>query len=264
MSKPKLLFVYDVLDESMWKDGLYAAIELLKKDFDITRENLAHPQYQRAMYDFVLGWGGFGSSVDKYLQRQPYLHKGLCLGGYAPYQGQQYDILFYEVPEWSKNWLKEQDYKGKTMHAFGVNTDIYKPMHLPKVWKRLVVGAFAYWKRMDKILQKEGPRIAVGQIQDDNIVESSDIIGNLILGHCGVSDSVPAQQLAVMYNLSEIAYAPMDIFGGGERFVWEAKSCGIPVETEEDNPKLKELAGLAVKDHHWYALQLKEGILKLL
>jgi hypothetical protein len=276
MIKPKLLFVYDIPDEQMWKDGLFAAIELLKKDFEITKVNLlGKPWLTLDDYDFVLGWGGFNSLPDKVLRTIPLSeHKaklGLCLGGYAPYQGQKYDILFYEVPKWSKNWLKEQGYEGKTMHAFGVNTDIYKPHYrdseckgMNVIWDFLTVGSFAYWKRQDKILQKKGSKMAVGQIQDNNLVESADIIGNLILGHCGVSDSVSPERLAIMYNLSETCYLPADLMGGSERAVLEARACRTKVEVENDNPKLQELLTSPIWDAKYYAKQLKEGIYKCL
>lgn len=267
-SKPKLLFVYDMADETNWKDGLWAALNLLEKDFDVYKENLSvhHSMIVEGDWDFILGWGGFGSSVDIELHKPIYKHnkKGLCLGGYGfpPTDTSFYDIIFYEC-EWGKAWLEGRGVRSNLKHAFGVNTDIYKPLpNVPRIWNYITVGSFSYWKRQTKIIDKKGPRIAVGAIQKDNLGESIDIVGNLILGHCGVTDEVSPETLAKMYNSSLICYIPAETVGGGERAVLEARACGIDVEIEQDNPKLKELTVSPVWDHNYYYQQLKEGILK--
>lgn len=285
MKKKKILFVYDIPDENYWKDGLWAAVELLKKDFEVFKLNLSNPSIDRDLPswpDFVLGWGAFNSPVEHYVSQfnsRGRIKKGLCLGGYSPYSGQKYDILFYEVENWSKNWLNEHEYKGKTKHAFGINTDIFKPLNkmtvenqgdysvkdwYPKIWDYLTVGAFAYWKRQELLLQKEGSKIAVGQIQQDNLSESLDIIGNLIVGRCGILDMVIPTQLAQLYNLSKTCYIPATIFGGGERAILEARACGIDIEVQPDNQKLQELITSPIYSHLDYAKALKKGILECL
>ena len=275
VKKPKLLFVFDIEDERFWKDGLFAAIELLEKDFDIARLNIRPYSLENKPvqidfnnYDFVLGWGAFDSPVDKLLQtpvvQNSNIHVGLCMAGYAPYKIQVYDILFYEVENWSKEWLKEQNYKGKIAHAFGVNTDIFKPLLLTttsKLWDYLTVGAFALWKRQNLICTKNGSKMALGQIQKGNMMESLDIIGDLLVGGCGVSGQVIPEMLARFYSAANIVYLPADLNGGGERAVLEARACGISVEVEEDNPKLIELLNSPIYDHKYYAEKLKKGIL---
>lgn len=270
MEKKKLLFVYDIPDEDYWKDGLYAAVELLKNDFDLFKYNLRDPHIDRDLPswpDFVLGWGGFKSPVDDYVSKfdtREHITKGLCLGGYAGYQGQKYDIIFYET-EWTNTWLKEQEYQGKTMHAFGVNTDIFKPVEISieaKIWDYLTVGAFSSWKRQDLLLVKQGLKLAVGEIQKNNLSESIDIIGNLLFGGCMVSDMVKPGMLAMIYNMSNTIYVPANLVGGGERAVLEARACGRKVEVESDNPKLQELLTSPIWDQKYYAEQLKKGILE--
>lgn len=259
----KLLFIYDLENEELWKDGLWAAIELLKKDFKVEKWNIAKPAPNKDLsdVDFVLGWGAFGSPVDKVLKNFP-MQKGLCLGGYSPLQENvEYSIIFYET-EWSKKWL-EQFCDVPMKHAFGTNTDIYKKMNIAdenKLWDYLTVGSFSLWKRQENLTLKEGHKMAVGQIQRSNLSESIDIIGNLLLGHCGVSDMVSPEELAKMYNLSRKVYIPAEVMGGGERAVLEARACGIPVEVEKDNPKLQELLTSPIWDQYYYASQLKGGI----
>lgn len=265
------MFIYSQEDEKNWKDGLYAAVELLKKDFEVTKYNDADPNKPPIAtdeHDFYLGWGGFGSPIDQILQGIKWSNKnakiGLCLGGYAPPQNTQlYDIIFYET-EWSKKWLEDRGVETKKMHAFGVNKDIYYPKIQQKIWDYIMVGAFATWKRQHLINAKNGSKMAIGQIQKDNLGESIDIIGNLLLGHCGVSDMVLPERLANMYCASETCYIPADLMGGGERAVLEARACNIKVEVEEDNPKLQELLTSEIWSQNYYAEQLKKGIEEVL
>lgn len=274
--KPKILFVYDIEDENLWKDGLWAAVEELKKDFEVTKYNLKNSFYIKGHdYDFILGWGAFGSSVEQWMQNtniQP-IPKGLCIGGYAtdPNPGiiNYFNVLFVET-EWSRKWLESfYDKANKTpiIHAFGVNTNIFHRLetgievNYPKIIDYITVGAFAYWKRQERICTKFGTKMAIGQVQKQNLTESIDIIGTLLLGHCGVSDEVLPENLAKWYNISKTCYIPADLFGGGERSVLEARSCGINVEVENDNPKLLELLSSPVWDHKYYAEQLKKGIM---
>lgn len=272
MQRYKILFIYD--SEYEVKDGLWAALNLLEKDFEIFKLNLKDPHIDRDLAtwpDFVLGWGGFNSAVDDYISKfdtRGHIKKGLCIGGNAfkidSNRNLNYDVLFYET-EWVRHYLELDLHHNNLIHAFGVNTHIYYDMNkmpLIKAWDYITVGAFAYWKRQSLLVQKEGTKLAIGQIQRNNLNESIDIIGNLILGHCAVSDMVSPERLALIYNSAKTCYIPADLMGGGERAVLEARACGLSVEVEDDNPKLKELLTSPVWDEKYYAKQLKEGILK--
>lgn len=264
--KPKILFVYDHQYPELWKDGLWAALELLKEDFEITKHNLNgdFTVRLRDYYDFILGWGAFKSKVDNCLRLELYnrYKKGLCIAGNAipPTGAANYDVLFYET-EWYKPQISSHP---NIVHAFGVNTDIYKPLDLPKLYDYLSVGSFSAWKRQTKLLDKTGNRLVIGEIQRQNFQESFGIILPLIKHGVAISDMVPPEDLNLLYNLSQAVYIPADIYGGGERAVLEARVCGIPVEIESDNPKLKELLTSPIYDHHYYATQLKKGLLSVL
>jgi len=279
-TKKRLLFIYDIEDEDLWKDGLAAAVTLLSKDFEVNKLNLSVRKFSRyyadQSHDFVLGWGAFGSSVDIYIQNRVAGTKdliekkqvhwfekekyGLCVGGYAPpTRPQTYDVIFYET-EWSKQWFTKTHYHTLMIHAFGTNTDIFKPMKAPLLWDYMTVGAFALWKRQHLLTGKSGSKLAVGQIQKNNLQESVDIFGNLLLSGVAISDSVPPEKLAKLYACSKTIYIPADLMGGGERAVLEARACGRKVEVEFDNPKLRELLTGPLYDQHYYAKQLKKGI----
>jgi hypothetical protein len=262
--KPKLLFVHE--NERTVKDGLWAALRLLESDFTITRMHVQDDvRYAAHTADLVLGWGAFGSRVDAVVSTLP-RKKGLCIGGTAgsPTTIHSYQVVFYET-YWDLTERLEQTGHLHLVHAFGVNTDIYQPIPMEKLVDWLTVGAFALWKRQPLLGQKSGVRLAIGQIQKDNLGESYEIITKLLKTGCGVMDMVSEEALARFYNASKTVYIPAELHGGGERAILEARACGIPVEIAGDNPKTFELATMdEVWDHHYYYQQLKHGLTSLL
>lgn len=275
MHRPRVLFVYDHKYPHLWRDGLWAALKLLEREMDFTWCNLQVERdlmyafgdkltNKRSLYDFVLGWGGFNSSVEKLMVQLPVqVPQGLCIAGNAfpPTGSDRYAVLFYET-----DWYRPQiDGHPNIVHAFGVNTDIYNALpESPQVWDWLSVGSFSLWKRQKKMLELSGTRFVVGEIQRDNWLESFDIISDLLLGGVAVSDMVYPTVLRDIYNSARGVYIPADVYGGGERSVLEARACGRPVKVEEDNPKLQELLNSPVWDHKYYAESLKKGIMSVI
>lgn len=253
--KPKILFVYDCVYDI--KDGLYAALELLRDDYDISKVNLHRHEPLRLDVDFVLGWGAFNSPVDRVLTPMK-IKKGLCIGGVTkPHKDSyKYDVLFYET-DWYKFFIS--DHKN-IYHAFGVNSDIMHCQKTRKIWDYMTCGAFASWKRQEKMLARLGPRIAVGDIQEDNPQESLSIVAKLLANGVMVGNQTDEETMARIYNASRVCYIPAAINGGGERAVLEARACGLAVEVENDNPKLQELVNGPLYDHRYYADQLRVGI----
>jgi hypothetical protein len=264
----KILFVYHHQRAEYWKDGLWWAISEMSKKHDITWLNLALPlhislgDYTDTIlsqeFDFILGWGAFGSPADKFCQGMMGA-KGLCLGGNVvpvPVHADNYQIIFYET-----DWIKENYLKGlnNLVKAFGVNTRIFKPLKLEKIWDYLSVGSFSYWKHLDKMKDKKGDRLCIGEIQKDNMAESMDIISDLVSDGIAVSGMISPEKLNLIYNLSKTVYVPADINGGGERTVLEARSCGCKVEIE-DNPKLQELLKCKIPTEKDYFISLNSAI----
>jgi hypothetical protein len=257
----KLLFVYKHGYEDMWKDGLWAALKVLEDSGWIIKwQNLEKDgSAVSGHYDFVLGWGAFNSPADLFVKRAPANYKkGLCIAGnaIAPDLENLYDILFHET-DWYKQYIEGHRSVSK---AFGINTDIFYPQKLPKVWDVLNVGAFALWKRQDLMKNKSGNRMVVGEIQKGNLEESLGIVGNLLMDGVAVSGMVSPENLAVFYNMSKKVYIPSDVNGGGERAVLEARACGVSVEIEGDNPKLLELLEGDIPTQVDYAESLRKGI----
>lgn len=255
--------------EKNWRDGLWAALKLLENDMDIYYWNMAlEPKLPIPIdgFDFVLGWSSFDGEIAHLMRNLKQPH-GLCIGGYMfePHNIGHFSVLFYETEWYADAELKHRH--PNCIHAFGVNTDIFwdhdalPPGNIrPKIYDYLTIGSFSAWKRQLYLLQKEGNRMAVGYIQEGNMDESFDIISQLLVYGCGVQGEVAPEILAKMINASKTVYIPATISGGGERSVLEARACGIPVEIEDDNPKLKELLTSPVWNHKYYYQQLKKGI----
>lgn len=109
-SKPKILFVYDHPDPSMWMDGLSGALDLLEKDFEIEKLNLNGvevPVVDMTRHDFILAHGAFHSKPEEFV-RKLQGKKGLCIGGNAipPYDVDEWDIYIYETDWYYDNVLK--------------------------------------------------------------------------------------------------------------------------------------------------------------
>ena len=262
--KPKLLFVYELSPELNTSDGLHSALEVMKKDFDITKVNIKTDKVNIDGYDFVLGHGGWGGSVDKLIKanREVINKCGLCIGGNInlPEEIFNYDALFCET-----NWyLPKISNHPNARVAFGVNTNIFYPTEKTNIFDYLGVGSFSKWKRWEEIAKKKGPRLVVGEIQRGNPLESMGIVGSLIACGVGVMPNVDPYTLAKLYNSAKKVLIPSTDYGGGERTVWESKACGVDVEIMPDNLKLKELVESKVKDQMEYAKELLEGINKAL
>jgi len=282
--RTSILFVFHHPKEEWWMDGLWAALNEIDNDleggFEVSKLNLYKNETSKIdikKYDFVLGWGAFGSPADIFIQNRKAelegkIKTGLCIGGVSarPSGALSYNVLFYET-----KWYRPQiDFHPNIVHAFGINDLIFNKepivnlggmaFALPIVWDYLGVGAFAKWKRWDRMKKKSGIRMVVGEYQEGNEEESLEIIRDLIRSGIMVSPMVHPIDLANFYKWSGCVYIPADIYGGGERVVMEAKACGCRVEIEDDNPKLKEILEGPVVTHKEYARKLKEGIWKTL
>lgn len=257
----KVVFLYEHHHPEFWKDGLYAALKLLP--FEVEMHNWAFNQNQPHSCDFLLGWGAFNSKPWQIvLNAQNNAKKGLCIAGNAvpPIRADEFDVLFYET-----NWYKPKIAHHKNIFkAFGANTNIFEPNSDRKVFNIISVGAFANWKRQRKVAGKKGEKLVVGEIQENNLLESYGIITDLLAEGVVISGFVTPERLNELYNISRTAYIPADISGGGERAVLEARLCNLLVEVEDDNPKLKELTTGRIPTEIDYAAQLERGIRSVL
>jgi len=243
----KILFLYDQRHPYKWKDGVWRAIKELEKNNTVVWNNLIFEPPSKDYFDVAIGRGDWNGIVEKSLRFINSNKKALYICGnvQTPETADFYDTLFYEN-EIQLNQIKHHHNKH---FAFGVNTELNIPLKTEILWDYTTIGAFATWKRQEYLINKTGNRLAVGEIQHNNLNESMHIIGRLLLDGIMISDQVDAETLVKIYNSSKIIYIPASIEGGGERAVLEARACGREVEIENDNYKLKKLLDGPIYDH---------------
>ena len=98
----KILFVYHHLYPEFWRDGLWAALRLISEKYELVLCNLAEETPDYTGFDFLLGWGAFGSPTDLCLKQAPRnIRRGLCIAGNAIRPTKEmvdrYDVIFYET-----------------------------------------------------------------------------------------------------------------------------------------------------------------------
>ena len=189
----------------------------------------------------------------------------LAISGVAPppqvAEMEVYDALLSET-RW---YMQQLTAHSNVVHAFGVDTTtMVSEPNATKLYDVLGIGSIVDYKRPELFSTKAalypGSRKAwIGSIVDTALAQQ--------LRSNGVELFEPVSQaaLAKLINQARKVYIPSGLEGGGERAVLEAKACGVEVEVEEDNAKLKELAALSKPwSHLYYAKQIQEAITKVL
>jgi glycosyltransferase involved in cell wall biosynthesis len=189
---------------------------------------------------------------------------------------QFYDALAYETM-WYANEHDLQKRHPNVHHAFGIDTRVMHSLpEVEKVWDLLFVGWIADYKRLDlfiarfKRMKHEArskslpmPRALV--IGNNSMEESKALTARILRAGIHMLEEVPYADLVEIINASREMYIPARIDGGGERAVLEARSCGVEISVEQDNPKLLELATPTNPffDEVYYARQLHQIVLSL-
>lgn len=249
-----------------WHDGFTKALDLLEKDytityiyFHLTTGNLIS---QINECDFLIVKSSWRTPMDYFLRKnhkiiKPYLGLMISASNKGPSKREQafYDVAWYETNWYRKNKLNHPN----SFHAFGIDTLIMKKLNQEKKYDIIAVGAPRSYKLLDKLLDKEGKKLLIGDMKNTDS-RSSKLIKALSLDHVIIEDFKDYATLAEKYNQSQVCYVPCKLHGGGERAVLEARACGIDVLIESDNPKLNELLDSPIWDSSYYAAQLKKGI----
>lgn len=258
----KLLLVYDQKEESMWRDGFWAAIKLLEKEHSVEWCNVLQTVPKRSDYDFTIvrgDWGGISDQVGRSVPGKKGLY--ICGNAQVPKDAADYDVLFFETP-WQEMQINSHPHR---VHCFGVNSAIFqKRENIVPFIDILGVGALALWKRWDKMIGLSGVRLVIGEYQLGNERESLDIARNLLSHGVGVMPSVEPEALCDLYNSARLVYIPANFYGGGERSVLEARMCGRDVWVESDNAKLNWLLDQPLWDQHYMRDQILKGISEVL
>jgi glycosyltransferase involved in cell wall biosynthesis len=253
---------------AQWHDGFTAAVERLGREADVTWLNL-HPedpeQPQRLARlcdcDCLLVKSNWGWIVDELVREHAPRKgppRGLLISGTADPPRRRrmrfYDVLFYET-HWYAPKLRRHP---RRIHAFGIDATVMRPEPAAERdidW--LSVGALRPYKRHERLLEKPGRRVVIGDLNGADPA----IVARLEQGGVEVLDFLAYDQLAAHYRRARAVLVAASLQGGGERSVLEARACGAEVHVLADNPKLLELVREPVVwDHEYYAGQLAAGV----
>jgi FkbM family methyltransferase len=259
----KICILYRVPDDTIkytrWHDGFTKAISILQKTYNIDMINtFDNPIINFSQYTLVFFKESFKGNI--YRKYKSQLVKNNILGLFISSSKiipdntslNIYDILFYET-KWYYNYASLNRHSN-AYHAFGADNEIMKPNIQEKIYDVIFVGNITNYKRPLNILDIPGKKICLGFKSDKSLIKK------LLENDVEIVEFVEYNKLADYYNKSKLCYIPCSIHGGGERAVLEARSCGIPVKIEDDNPKLKELCESDIYSSIYYSKQIEKAI----
>ena len=236
-------------------DGFIKALEILGKEWDINfyrlgEECILHlkvPVIQKSTPeriaeavladkpDVILFFRDFTSKTTQYLMGKG-IPMAICLtGGKFRNNIDAYDLVFVE----SEVYKREFEQLGKrVIKAFGVDTDLFKPIQQPKIWDAIFPATFANWKRHSIFTEAMSYRgLACGWMYSDHEQENWQICqekGTMILPH------LSHKAVAYLMNAAKTCVITSDSTGGSQRTVLEAMACNIPVIAMHDSDKTTE------------------------
>jgi glycosyltransferase involved in cell wall biosynthesis len=240
----KIAFIWQGFDgryKYAWRDGLYAAMQLIEKEHEVKYFDFPLQSMEEFNPDVVLYWESpltlKGENARNYqsVLDLPY-KKALLFAGGPVKQDLCYGFDLYFV----ESKINEEEFQALGLpwkRAFGVNTQIMKPMQLEKKWDGILHATFAGWKRHELFADALGDKgLAVGRVQDSDRNGYNRCVER---GVEVVDEQVP-EELAKLINQSHVVVNTAEYWGGGQRCTLEAMACGIPVIVMSDSPKNME------------------------
>lgn len=239
------------------EDGFFTALRLLREQgwdvrfFRLGKEGVMHhpcvPIFTKPTEediakdilenkpDAILFFKDFTSRTIEFLEGKG-IPIAICLtGGTFREHLDAYQLVFVE----NKVYKDEFERLGMpVIQAFGVNTDIFKPIKQPKVWDAIYPATFALWKRHSIFSGAVGDKgLAVGLMYDTHEQECWEYCqkyGTAIVPH------VSHRAVSYLMNMSHTCVIMAEAIGGSQRTVLEAMACNIPVIVAEDSDKTTE------------------------
>lgn len=221
-----------------WNDGLRKAMELISTEHEVS---YCEPSESIKDVDVILYWEAPVTIVGKdkmnYINvlTNPIPKALLFAGGEIKKQWVEgFDLLFVES-QINADECEKLDIPYR--RAFGVNTDIFYPRRMKKLYDGMHQATCASWKRLDlfaKTLKDKG--IVCGRDQE------SDPNGFIECRKQGVTllSEQTYEKVSDLLNQSYTMVQTSEYWGGGQRATLEAMACGIPPIVMSDSPKNRE------------------------
>lgn len=237
----KISFVWQGISQQHirehWKDGLYAAMQLLEKEHDI---EYCEP-WDEMTGDVILYWEApctiQGENSRHYMNVINKPQKKILLFAGGPIKKEwvnKFDLVCVE----SKINLFEFERLGITaITAFGINENIFKPMECSILYDGIHHGTCASWKRQELLGEALGDKsLIVGREQETDRMpfEVAKRFGAIIIPEQSY------EKVAKLINQSFVMVQTANEHGGGQRATLEAMACGVPVVCMSDSPKNRE------------------------
>lgn len=239
----KIAFVWQGFDGryGKWKDGLWAAMQLLDKEHEVKYFDFPLKGLTDFNPDVVLYWEApvtnKGQNADNWFSvcALPYKKALLFAGGpLKAIDVKDFDLVFVE------SQINEEDCEREGIpykRAFGVNTQIMKPSFAEKKYDAFMQATFADWKRHTLFAQALGDKGAVaGRKQEHDLNGYNECVKRKVV----MFDEQPAEEVAKLINQSYAVVNTSEYWGGGQRCTLEAMACGVPVIVMADSPKNRE------------------------
>lgn len=223
----------------IWKDGLWAAMRLLEKEYDVTYHEPTDEIPEDAV---VLLWEAPCTAQSRenawWYERMCSLpNKKILLFAGGPLKREWMDRFDHICVE-SRINAKECEEQGLPYStAFGINSDIFRPMGLEKTYDGIHHGTCASWKRqwlVGETLRDKALIVGRGQDSDPSPFQRCRDAGATVL------DEKEPEDVAILLNSSLACVQTSDYWGGGQRCTLEAMACGIPPIVMSDSPKNRE------------------------
>lgn len=210
-------------------DGLMSALDLINAMPEYHVDWFLEDDVPDDSYDWIMPWGvssiQFNYTIDKYKCK-----KALFCAGHADdtVNLKKFDVVFVESPMILEH-LRPHCWRIEL--AFGVNTDEYKPLDVPKMIDAVYPATYSGWKRQQLFAEALKHRgMCFGVMQPDGMEYYRHCVHSGTMALVGL---MPQQLMNFMYNVSRTCV--ITSWHGSERTALEALACNLPVVVTNDN-----------------------------